>query len=59
MCQTKRTLLWAKMRRVSNLGSISLEVAVVNKDGSDLCDYLRITHLEKLSGKMFGHRMMQ
>lgn len=36
------------MRRVSNLGTVNLEVAVVNKDCSDLCDYLRISHLEKL-----------
>lgn len=48
MCQTKRTLLPAKMRRVSNLGSVNLEAAAVNKECSDLADYLRISHLEKL-----------
>lgn len=48
MCQTKRTLLPAKMRRVSNLGSVNLEVAVVNKECSDLADYLRTSHLENL-----------
>lgn len=36
------------MRRVSNLGSVNLEVAVVNKDCGELCDYLKISHLEKL-----------
>lgn len=59
LCQTKRTLLRAKMSRVSNLGTVNLEVAVVYKDCSDLCHYLRISHLEKLIREMCGQRMIQ